>query len=128
MFNFKNLFKPKVRQPLPVGHIIETPPEIRCIANQILNDLDIKNADKWVFELKDCSQYCTCQGKSYTLYWSGHYMNLQGMSTFQFNRDEREALYIKLSAIQEFKNKQIRNQLLKVDEEVLKKLFPDCYQ
>jgi hypothetical protein len=111
---FTKLFKAKVQQPTPVGHTINVP-HIRCIAQQILNDLDIKNEADWE------SQYVSiCGGRSgrtemtlrklYTLCLYEHEydcdssrLNLKGVDGFSFNCDESEAIREKIRAMENFR-------------------------
>ena len=129
MFNwFTNLFKAKVHQPLPVGHTIEVP-YIRCVAQQIINDLDdIANVDKWKLEHKEYFYECSCEGKNYTLHWDGGYVSLEEVSFFSFNKDESKEICKRFEAINDAKWDKIRQIQRKEEEETLKRLFPSCYQ
>ena len=133
MFNwFTKFFKAKVEQPTPVGHTINVP-HIRCIAQQILNDLDIKNEEGWetkfVGDGYNGRMEMTLKGKLYTLCFSdSDYVYLKNVDGFSFNEDERKAIQKKIDDIGNFKYRREEQKRAKEQEEVLKKLFPTCYK
>jgi hypothetical protein len=136
MFPF---FKRKPKQ--PVVAVASTPPPppppLRCVARTILEDLDVKNADKWKIHYNEYHATACMDGKDYALQisynnrygWTPyHSVYLSGIELYSFTENEVDAIYQKYQELVDFQFNQKRQKTLQEEQETMKKWFPNCFK
>ena len=113
---------------------IEAELPISCIAQHIIDDLDVKNIDKWKLENTAYSYYLD-NGK-YQIgiskigkYGGGSYLSAYLISlSYKFNDREQKLLNSASESLYNLLFSNINKEYELKNQEKLKELFPDCFK
>jgi len=137
-FGGKKVVEIETHKPRPEPAILPIP-QIRCIAKQILGDLDVNNPKRLKAKYTDFGKsyygYVVLNKiKNYTLIikksgWQSDWtVFLKGVSSFDFNHDEKEAIYQAVEALDNLSAKEQEDKRKAKDNLKLKKIFPECFE
>jgi hypothetical protein len=105
--------------------LLKTEP-ISCVAQQILNDLDVKNVDKWK-EILNPNSIILKYNCKYSLSYIYNNVRIREANGFKFNFNENKLIFDAMFKIFGLKNKQKEEKEQDECHKKLKELFPDCF-